>query len=157
MTLPQQIARQLKEMYFGPSFTGSYFKEHLDDLTWQQATTQVQDLNTIALLTFHINYYVSAVLQVLKGGALDAHDKYSYDMPPIQSQEDWEKLLAKFWSEAEEFAKLVEQMPEEKLLSFFEKEKYGNYFRNLVGMLEHSHYHLGQIAIIRKLILQKDI
>ena len=156
MTLPQQIARQFSEMYFGPSFTGSYFKEHLEELTWQQATTKVQQLNTIALLTFHINYYVSAVLKVLKGGALDAHDKYSYDMPPIQSQEDWEKLLAKFWKDAEEFAELVEQMSGDQLLAAFEKEKYGNYFRNLIGMLEHSHYHLGQIAIIRKLILEKD-
>ena len=152
MTLPQQIARQFREMYFGPSFTGSYFKEHLEGLTYQQATTSIHELNSIALLVFHINYYVSAVLQVLKGGSLDAHDKYSYDMSPIESQEDWEKLLAKFWVEAEEFATLVEQMPEEQLSAFFEKEKYGNYFRNLIGMIEHTHYHLGQIAIIKKMV-----
>jgi len=40
-------------------------------------------------LVYHINYYVAAVLPVLQGGPLDASDKYSFDLPPIQSKEDW--------------------------------------------------------------------
>ena len=33
-------------------------------------------------------------------------------------------------------------------------EKYGNYFRNLTGIIEHLHYHLGQIVLIKKLIAE---
>jgi hypothetical protein len=29
-------------------------------------------------------------------------------------------------------------------------EKYGNYYRNIHGIIEHIHYHLGQIVLIEK-------
>ena len=74
------------------------------DVTWQQAVTKVHSFNTIAALVYHINYYVSVTLKVLQGGPLDGHDKYSFDLPPIQSQEDWERLLNKTWTDAEAFA-----------------------------------------------------
>jgi hypothetical protein len=43
-------------------------------------------------------------------------------------------------------------MPEEKLNDFFALEKYGTYQRNFHGLIEHTHYHLGQIAILKKLV-----
>jgi hypothetical protein len=80
----------------------------------------------------------------------------SYDLPPIQSQEDWEKLLHQFWEDAEKFAGLVEQLPESKLDETFSDEKYGNHYRNIHGVIEHLHYHLGQIVLIKKLLMQAD-
>jgi hypothetical protein len=108
------------------------------------------------MLVYHINYYVSAVLKVLQGESLDASDKYSFDLSPIQSHEDWEKLLNKTWTDAENFANLVEQLPESKLWETFVNEKYGNYYRNIHGVIEHCHYHLGQIVLIKKMLLQED-
>ncbi|MBK8922510.1 MAG: hypothetical protein IPM81_13560 [Saprospirales bacterium] len=78
--------------------TSSNLKEHLENLSWQQATRQVPGFNTIATLVYHTHYYVSAVLNVLQGAPLDAKDKYSFDHPPIQSQEDRDKLLQKTWT-----------------------------------------------------------
>jgi len=49
-------------------------------------------------------------------------------------------------------AELIEKMPEEQLNEDFVDEKYGDYLRNIEGMIEHSYYHLGQIALIRKII-----
>lgn len=132
----------------------SALKEHLADVTWQQATTKVYSFNTIAALAYHVHYYVGAILQVLGGGPLDAKDKYSFDHPPIQSQEDWDNLLGKIWADAEKFAALIEQMPEEKLWEDFSENKYGNYYRNIHGIIEHAHYHLGQIVLIKKILAQ---
>lgn len=75
-------------------------------------------------------------------------------MAPITSQEDWDQLRQKAYRDAERFAELIEQMSEEKLFSGFVMEKYGNYYRNLLVMIEHSYYHLGQIVLLKKLILQ---
>ena len=113
--------------------------------------------NTIATLVFHINYYVSAVLKVLQGGPLDAHDKFSFNLPTIQSQQDWEQLKEKTFSEAEQFAALIEQLPENKLSEDFTDEKYGSYYRNLHGIIEHSHYHLGQISLLKKILTEKQV
>ena len=122
----------------------------MSGLTWQQATTQVYSFNTIAILVFHINYYVGVAMKVLHGGPLDGHDKYSFDCPAIQSQEDWEKLLEKTWDDAVCFASLIEQFSENKLGETLSDEKYGNYYRNLHGIIEHMHYHMGQIVLIKK-------
>ena len=153
MNLTAQIARHFREAHFGGNWTSVNLKDSLAGITWQQATTKVDSLNTIAALVYHINYYVSAVLKVLEGGPLDAHDKYSFDLPPIQSREDWEKLLTKTWADAENFTSLIEQLPEGKLENDFSDKKYGSYYRNLHGIIEHIHYHLGQIVLIKKIIL----
>jgi len=154
MNLTAQIAKHFRDVHFGGNWTSVNLKETLTDVTWQQATTKIYSLNTIATLVFHINYYISAVTKVLHGEPLTAHDKYSFDLSPIQSQEDWEKLLNKTWSDAENFAQLIEQLPESKLGEIFSDEKYGNYYRNIHGIIEHTHYHLGQIVLIKKMLLQ---
>ncbi len=156
MNSTAQIAKHFREVHFGGNWTYSNLKDNLADITWQQATTQVYSFNTIATLVYHIHYYVDAVLKVLQGGSLDAKDKYSFDHPPIQSAEDWEKLLNKTWDDAENFASLIEQLPESTLWENFTEEKYGNYYRNLHGIIEHTHYHLGQIVLIKKILSQSD-
>jgi hypothetical protein len=155
MKLTEQIAKHFREVHLGGNWTAVNMRETLADVNWLQATRKVYSFNTIASLVYHTNYYVSAVLSVLKGEPLNAKDKYSFDHPPIQSQEDWEKLLNKTWHEAEIFATLVEQLPESKLAETFFNEKYGNYYRNIHGVIEHTHYHLGQIVLIKKLLAQK--
>jgi uncharacterized damage-inducible protein DinB len=157
MALPQQIAKHFREVHFGGNWTSVNLKETLNDVSWQQAIKKVESLNTIAALVFHINYYVSAILKVLQGEQLNAHDKYSFDLPPIQSQQDWQNLLDKTCRDAETFASLVEQIPESRLSEIFANEKYGNYYRNLHGVIEHTHYHLGQIVLIKKLLMQPKI
>ena len=115
MNLTAQIAKHFKDVHFGGNWTSVDLKQTLADVTWQQATTKVYSFNTIAALVYHINYYVTVVTKALRKEPLNAHDKYSFDLPPIQNQEDWEKLLNKMWTEAEDFAILIEQMPESKL------------------------------------------
>ena len=156
MNLPTQIAKHFREVHFGGNWTASNLKDHLTGLTWQQATTQVYSFNTIALLVYHMNYYIRAVSKVLQGESLDASDKYSFNLPPIESQDGWENLLDKTWADAENFASLIEQIPENKLWEDFSDNKYGNYYRNLHGIIEHTHYHLGQIVLIKKILLQAD-
>jgi hypothetical protein len=153
MNLTPQIAKNLREVYAGGNWTGVNLKEHLKDVTWQQATAKVYSINTIAMLVFHINYYAGAMLKVLQGEPLNAHDKFSFDLPPIRNQEDWEKLVDKAFADAETLASLIEQLPDSKLEEDFEDKKYGNYYRNLTGVIEHTHYHLGQIVLVKKIVI----
>lgn len=154
MILPQQIAKHFRDVHFGGNWTSVNLKQTLADVSWQQAVTKVHNLNTIAVLVYHMNYYVSAVLKVLQGQALEASDKFSFDLPAIQSATDWENLLNKTWTDAENFASLLEQLPENRFSDIFTDEKYGNYYRNIAGITEHMHYHLGQVVIIKKIIQQ---
>ncbi|RIV74297.1 DUF1572 domain-containing protein [Flagellimonas aequoris] len=153
MKLNEYLANRLKEIFTeGKWVLGTNFKEQIIDLDWKQATQKIDDFNTIADLTFHIDYHIAGVKKVLKGGTLDIRDKYSFDYSPIKSEQDWQNLVSKFCLDADEFIELVENMSEEKILSDFVDKQYGNYCRNIDAMIEHSYYHLGQIILIKKRI-----
>jgi hypothetical protein len=155
MKLTEQIATHIRELHFGENWTAVNMKESLAGIDWQQATTPLQDLNTIAALVYHSNYFVDAILKVLRGEALDSKDSASFDHPPIHAHADWDKVLHKTFADAEAFAELVEQMPETKLWENFKEEKYGNYYKNIHGVIEHTYYHLGQINILKKMLAGK--
>jgi uncharacterized damage-inducible protein DinB len=154
MNRTKQNANRFREVILsGTWVANTNFQDQISSLTWEQATTRVGSLNTIAALTFHINYYIEGVLKVFEGGSLDIKDKYSFKVPPIESQKDWETLMNNMWSNSEKFAQLVELMPDSKLDEIFVDEKYGTYQRNIDGMIEHSYYHLGQVSLIKKMII----
>jgi len=152
MSSSPQIAKHFREVFTGGNWTAVNLKDSLANVDWQQATTKVHNLNTIAALVFHINYYISAVLKVLQGESLKASDKYSFDLQPIHSEDEWQKLVSKVFEDAELFAQKIESLDDKKLFEEFEDPKYGNYYRNFLGIIEHTHYHLGQIVLIRKII-----
>lgn len=152
MSTSIQIAKHFKQVIFGGNWCTVSLQDTLKDVTWEQANTKVYSFNTITALTYHIGYYVTAVLKVLEGGPLEAHDKYSFDHPAVASEEEWQQLQEKIWHESTLFAGLIEKLPEEVLFRDFIDGKYGIYFRNLVGIIEHTHYHLAQIVLIKKLV-----
>lgn len=148
-----EIANRFKEVILnGTWVANTNYKDQLENLDWKIAVASVQNLNTIAVLAQHIHYYIQGINNVFKGGTLDIKDKFSFDFPPIHSQQEWQRFLTKFWKDSEEFASLVEQIPDEKLNQNFVDEKYGTYKRNIECMIEHSYYHLGQIVLIKKLL-----
>ncbi|MDO5979761.1 DUF1572 domain-containing protein [Flavivirga spongiicola] len=151
----KQIAIRFKEVLLnGQWIANTNYKDLLSNVTWKQATYQIESLNTIAALTYHVNYYIAGLINVFEGGSLEIRDKYSFDFPQIKSKEDWDELLNDIWSNAEKFASHVELMPEDKLKDAFVDKKYGSYQRNIEGIIEHSYYHLGQISLIKKMIIE---
>ncbi len=152
MTVSSLLAKHLRDVHFGGNWTCVNLKDQLADVTWQEAVTQVKGFNTIARLAYHIHYFTATVLKVLQGGPLDAHDNFSFDHPPIGSEEDWRKFRDEIFSIAEACASAIEDLPEARLADDLAEKKYGSYHRNILGIIEHSHYHLGQIVILKKLL-----
>ncbi|MBX7109564.1 MAG: DinB family protein [Chitinophagales bacterium] len=157
MNLSNQIAKNYRDVYYGGNWTWVNLKDTLAGITWEQAVAKVYDFNTIAMLVYHMHYYVRVSAKVLEGGPLDGKDRDSFDVPIIGSQQEWEQLLQNMWKDVDLYAALIEQLPEQKLWETFVDEKYGNYYRNLHGIIEHVHYHLGQIVLIKKILLQSKV
>ncbi len=158
MVKNSEIATRLREVLLnGKWIANTNFKEQILSVSWEQAIQKVDNLNTIALLTFHINYYLQGILNVFNGGKLEIRDKYSFDLPEITSEADWKKLVADFLNNSEKFADKVELMDDSTFNQPFVDEKYGTYLRNIEGVIEHSYYHLGQISLIRKMIMQNPL
>lgn len=157
MKATSALAKRLKEVIInGKWVAGTNVKEQLADLTYEQAVIQVKGLNSIAALTFHINYYISGVCDFFENGRLEIRDKYSFDMPPIKSEDDWANLKNQLISNTEKLASHIENLSDSDLSKVFVDEKYGDYRRNIEGMIEHCYYHFGQIRLIKRL-LEKEM
>lgn len=149
----KELANRLSEVLLnGYWIANTNYKSQLQIINWRQATQKIENLNTIASLTFHINYYLAGIINVFEGGRLEIKDKYSFNIPLIESQKDWEKLVDEFLVNSEMFIECIHKRPDSKLDEPFVNEKYGTYLRNIEGVIEHCYYHLGQISLLKKLI-----
>jgi len=120
-----QLANRFREVLLnGKWIANTNYKQQLADVTWEQATHKIGSLNTIAALTFHVNYYISGVADFFEKGALAISDKYSFDLPPITSKEDWENLVNQLNVNTERFANQVQLMSDEQLDATFVDIKY---------------------------------
>ncbi|TCJ18766.1 DinB family protein [Flaviaesturariibacter flavus] len=151
MSTAAQLGAHLRQVFSGGNWTSVNVRQTLGDISLEEAVRKQGSLNTIAALTFHIHYYVAAVLDVLEGGPLNAQDKYSFDVPHLLRAAEWETLRERAFTDAERLAALIETFPDERLSDDFTDPKYGSYHRNFLGLIEHTHYHLGQIALLKKL------
>ena len=157
MKKTEQLANRFREIILnGTWIANTNYKDQLENIDWEIAISELESLNTISILAQHIHYFVNGIKNVFNGGILKIRDKYSFDFPIIKSEDEWKAFLTKFWNDAENLTKLIEQLPDEKLNQSFVDDKYGTYQRNIDGMIEHSYYHLGQIVLIKKIILKKQ-
>ena len=152
MNLSDQLAKHFRDVHFGGNWTEKNYRETLNDVTWRQAQQKLTDLNSIATLAVHVKYFIPVVTKVFRGGSLQGKDTESFNYEFIQSEADWEKFKLEWWDEAEVLAKLIEQFPEDHWFNDFVHPKYGTYYQQVHGMIEHAHYHLGQISLIKKMI-----
>lgn len=157
MNTTQELANHFRQVYFGPNWSSTNLKAVLADVSWQQAIARVADCNTIATLVNHMGYYITLQIRVLEGGPIIGQDSLSFSHPPIESEADWQKMLATFFEEAERMSKLIDALPVEQLSMDFVEAKYGSYLRNLFGVIEHLHYHMGQVVILKKVLSQKEV
>lgn len=147
------IAKRMREVLLdGKWIANTNFKDQLEQVHFKEATYRIQELNTIALLTFHIDYYVAGLLRVLQEGILDMKDALSFDMLPVQDEADWQQRKQQFFDHAEALVRAIEQLTDEDLDAPFVDPRYGSVRRNLEAMLEHAYYHLGQVTLMRKWI-----
>ena len=90
------IATRFREVILnGTWIANTNFKEQLLNTNYELANAKIGTLNTIAILTQHIHYYIAGINTVFEGGTLDIRDKFSFDFPEITSQEQWNQILEK--------------------------------------------------------------
>lgn len=151
MKASEQIAGRVREVLLdGTWIANTNVRAQIEALDWRDAVRTDGTTNSIAALTFHIHYYVAGHLNVLRGGSLDIRDKLSFDMPPVQSADDWQQMVDVFIRDSEDYVKAIAELDDQTLEMSFTDPKYGTWRRNLEAIIEHSYYHLGQISLLRK-------
>ena len=152
MAIAKHLSKNLRDLYFGKNWTATDYQSTLANVTWKEASKNVKDCNSILTLVHHTMYYMKVQMPVLNGGELKASDKESFEHAALENEADWIALKKEMFSLAESYAANIENLSANILDKPFTDEKYGSYYRNIQGVIEHSHYHLGQIVILKKLI-----
>ncbi len=156
MIIENEISLRFREVLLsGKWIANTNYRDTLSHVNWEQAKEKIGSANSISILTQHINYYITGILNVFNGGTLDIKDKFSFDFPTIQSKKDWADILNELSINSERFAEHIGKMSNKQLDKPFVNEKYGNYRKNIEAMIEHSYYHLGQIVLLKKMIEEK--
>ncbi|NIG55928.1 hypothetical protein [Chitinophaga sp. Cy-1792] len=155
MNLTERLAEHVQGIFSGGNWTAVSIQQTLSDLSFEEATRQLPQFNSIALLTFHIGYYIKELRMMIDGAPLEAQDKLSWEMQPMHAAWQWDMLRNDTVHQGELLAKYVKEMPETRLWEYLGEKQYGDFYHNIHGIIEHTHYHLGQIVIIKKMIRQK--
>lgn len=147
MNLVKNIAQHFHEVHYGNSWTDVAMKDVLKDISWQQAVKKVGDTNTIAVLVHHMDFYNLVVYARL----LESSEKFEHEDSfriQVENQADWDKLVKRYFDNVEMIHRKILELDESKL---FELKTANTLYKNLHGLVEHIHYHLGQISLLKKL------
>jgi uncharacterized damage-inducible protein DinB len=152
MTLLEHISQNIIAVYDGQNWTESTISNALEDLTFEEAQRIIPgSKNSIASLLHHITYWNRIMVIRLGGAAVNVPDTNGFDIQPMLRASEWQDLKEDNIKSAYELAEAVKVVKTDELLSDILPE-HSSTFKNIIGISEHTHYHLGQIVILKNLL-----
>jgi len=151
MKIPQLVARHITEAVHG-NWTEIYLDDVIADVTYTEAVAVPSGLtNSIAMLVYHIAFYNNIVFERLKGNSpsIDSTNGFAAN---IADEDSWQQLKQTCFASFKKLADAVAALPEEKLYEPALYNPEDTYYKTFHGIVEHAHYHLGQIVLLKKFI-----
>lgn len=150
MKVTEQIAQHLLDVHNGDNWTDVNIANTLKGITWQEADRKASfSPNTIAMLLHHISFWNRIVAQRGQGIEPVIPPSNGMDVPAIESEEAWNELKKDNLLSAHELATIIENFDEDDLHVPI-LPRHSSAYKNFQGQVEHVHYHLGQIVMIKK-------
>jgi uncharacterized damage-inducible protein DinB len=154
MKITHEIATHILDCFNGENWTDVNIFNTLNDVNWQEAQQRTAaSQNTIASLLHHIYYWNGIIMERMKGINPSIPETNGFDVPELKNENDWNELKEKTHQSFIQLADAIKNFPEDKLSETYAAGK-SSYYKNLQGIVEHAHYHLGQMVILKKLIKQ---
>lgn len=145
------IAEALTDVFSGDNWTDLNLQDALAEVGYQMAQSKVPFTeNTIAKIVYHLKYSNETVLKRAQGFPVQYdNENEGFAAPLLNSEQDWQKLIKETMESAKILAEAVASFPQEKLAEEI-LPGFSSAYKNFQGVVEHAHYHLGQIVMIKK-------
>jgi uncharacterized damage-inducible protein DinB len=152
MQVTSHIAQHLLDVYTGGNWTEVSVAETLADLTFEEAIkVTAASPNSIASLVHHLSYWNRIMVQRIDGAKPGIPEVNGFDVGTIANEKEWKALIRDLFVSASELALAIKNVGDARLEEPIVNGLVSTY-KNLQGSVEHIHYHLGQIVILKKLI-----
>ena len=149
MEITVLIAQHLLAVHIGNNWTDVDLSGTLKDVTAAEAiVVTAASPNTIASLVHHITYWNRHMIGRMNGIEAPIPPSNGFDLP---ENFDWQQLKEDNIASAHELAMAICKYDATRLEQPI-LPGYSSAYKNLQGSVEHVHYHLGQIVIIKNLI-----
>lgn len=149
----KRIAEQLRRAFSGDAWHGSPVSEILEGVTVEQAVVRpIPSGHNIWEITLHIGLYVQIALEATDGIPMPRLFGTDEDWPTTGSGEPaWIGAVGDLLAKSERLAQAIEQFPDTRLEEKAPGRDYDFYFL-FHGIVQHSLYHAGQIAQLKRAI-----
>ena len=150
-----RIADQLNRAFTGDAWHGPPLRELLNGITAEQARGRpLPSAHTIWELAVHIDLYVDAAFEAVQGTPMPRWFGTGQDWPQVNAtgEADWEETTDQLFRNAERLGRAIQKLQDKSLQETVPGRDYDFYYL-FHGIVQHSLYHGGQIAMLRKAVL----
>lgn len=152
MLVADLIAQHVIEVHEGNNWTEVSLAAALHGVTLAEATTRTPaSPNTMAALLHHLTVWNRVMARRAQGLATSVGEANGFDGPALHTEADWRALQADNRASAHELAAAIRAVREDQLPEPI-LPAYSSAYKNLQSSVEHIHYHLGQLVILKNLV-----
>jgi uncharacterized damage-inducible protein DinB len=150
-----RIADQLRRAFRGEAWHGPSLLDLLAEITPEQArASPLRSVHSIWELVLHIDIYLQVGFDATRGTPMPKLFGTERDWPALKddSAVAWFDAQDKLFEDAEKLAHAIEKFEDAKLFDIVPGRPY-DFYHLFHGIVQHSLYHGGQIAILKKATL----
>lgn len=147
-----RIADQARRAFEGDAWHGSALRELLEGVTVEQALAHpIPDAHSIWELVLHIAVWVEASEASVRGVPMPKIVGTVEDWPPVRDASDaaWTKANRRLFQAGNKLEQTIAQFSDERLRETVPGRTY-DFYHLFHGIVQHSLYHAGQIALLKR-------
>lgn len=151
----ERIEDQLKRAHEGNAWHGPSVNELLSDVTAEQAAARpIEGAHSIWELALHIATWENAVRRRLINERAEVTDEENFPTITDTSEEAWQKTIEQVGDANKRLREAVLQTEDGRLNQpIMPREGMSSTYITLHGAVQHTLYHAGQIAILKKILM----
>ncbi|MEP0828139.1 MAG: DinB family protein [bacterium] len=150
MTEVARLHDQLRRSYWGDAWHGPSLKDVLSGVSAVKAASKpLLNAHSIWEIVLHVNAWLDAARRRIEGEKLNLTDEQDWPALKKKGPQAWKETLQILENNQILLEDTFKQLPDARLSDNLTGGAYTIYFQ-LQGIIQHTLYHTGQIALLRK-------
>lgn len=151
MSATQRILDHYDEMLSGDPWHGYAVWPVLDNISAQEAAARpAPATHTIWEIVMHMTFWENVAVQRLAGLRAGLVEELNFPPMPAATEENWRKTLDQLHAADRNFREALAKLDAKKLDELTAAGK-RSFYGEAHDLIEHHVYHLGQIALLKKM------